>query len=115
MKPFMSDDFLLNSEAAQRLYFDYAAEQPIYDYHCHLPPKEIAENHKFKNLAEIWLHHDHYKWRVLRTAGVDERLITGDASDEEKYRIWAETLPKTLGNPIYHWTHLELRRPFGIT
>ncbi len=115
MKPFMSDDFLLNSEAAQRLYFDYAAEQPIYDYHCHLPPKEIAENHKFKNLAEIWLHHDHYKWRVLRTAGVDERFITGDASDEEKYRIWAETLPKTLGNPIYHWTHLELRRPFGIT
>ena len=114
MKAFLDDNFLLTTEAAQRLYFDYATDQPIYDYHCHLSPQLIAENHAFKNLAEIWLAGDHYKWRVLRTAGVDERFITGDASDEEKYRVWAETVPKALGNPVYHWTHLELRRPFGI-
>lgn len=114
MKAFLDDNFLLTTEAAERLYFDYAADQPIYDYHCHLPPQLIADDHQFKNLAEIWLAGDHYKWRVLRTAGVDERFITGNASDEEKYRVWSETVPKALGNPVYHWTHLELRRPFGI-
>lgn len=114
MKPFLDDNFLLQTKAAERLYFDYAENQPIYDFHCHLPPKDIAENKNFRNLAEIWLAGDHYKWRVLRTAGVDERLITGDASDYEKYQVWAKTVPLTLGNPIYHWTHLELRRPFGI-
>lgn len=115
MKAFLDDTFLLNSDAAERLYFEYAEQQPIYDYHCHLSPQLIAENHQFSNLTEIWLTGDHYKWRVLRTAGVDERLITGNSSDEEKYRAWAETLPKTLGNPVYHWTHLELKRPFGIS
>lgn len=115
MKNFLDDNFLLQTDCAQRLYFDYAEQQPIYDYHCHLPTKDIAENKNFRNLAEIWLAGDHYKWRVLRTAGVDENLITGSATDYEKYQIWAKTVPLTLGNPIYHWTHLELRRPFGIT
>ncbi|WP_085248328.1 glucuronate isomerase [Gilliamella mensalis] len=114
MKKFLDDNFLLQSKAAQRLYFDYAEGQPIYDYHCHLPPKDIAEDKNFRNLTEIWLAGDHYKWRVLRTAGIDEKLITGDASDYDKYLIWAKVVPLTLGNPIYHWTHLELRRPFGI-
>lgn len=114
MKPFMNDSFLLSTSAAERLYFDYAAPQPIFDYHCHLPPKDVAENRQFNNLAEIWLAGDHYKWRVLRTAGVDEQLITGNADDYDKYLAWAAVVPKTLGNPIYHWTHLELRRPFGI-
>ncbi|GKX51474.1 glucuronate isomerase [Budvicia aquatica] len=114
MKPFMNDSFLLSTSAAERLYFDYAVPQPIFDYHCHLPPKDVAENRQFNNLAEIWLAGDHYKWRVLRTAGVDEQLITGNADDYDKYLAWAAVVPKTLGNPIYHWTHLELRRPFGI-
>ncbi|OCG44292.1 glucuronate isomerase [Gilliamella sp. Choc5-1] len=114
MKNFLDENFLLQTEVAQRLYFDYAADQPIYDYHCHLPPKDIADNKNFRNLAEIWLAGDHYKWRVLRTAGVDEKFITGSASDYEKYLAWAKVVPLTLGNPIYHWTHLELRRPFGI-
>lgn len=108
MKPFMNDSFLLSTSAAERLYFDYAAPQPIFDYHCHLPPKDVAENRQFNNLAEIWLAGDHYKWRVLRTAGVDEQLITGNADDYDKYLAWAAVVPKTLGNPIYHWTHLEL-------
>ncbi|MDF7667065.1 glucuronate isomerase [Orbaceae bacterium ESL0727] len=115
MKPFLDDNFLLQTDAAQRLYFDYAENQPIYDFHCHLPPKDIAKNKQFRNLAEIWLAGDHYKWRVLRTAGVNEKFITGDATDYEKYQMWAKTVPLTLGNPVYHWTHLELRRPFGIT
>ncbi|SFC12866.1 glucuronate isomerase [Pragia fontium] len=115
MKAFLGDDFLLTTDAAQRLYFEHAAPQPIFDYHCHLPPKDVMEDRQFGNLAEIWLAGDHYKWRVLRTAGVDERLITGDASDYEKYLAWASVVPKTLGNPIYHWTHLELKRPFGIS
>lgn len=114
MKKFLDDNFLLQTDAAQKLYFDYAQDQPIYDYHCHLPPKDIAENKNFRNLAEIWLAGDHYKWRVLRTAGIDEKYITGDASDYEKYLTWAKVVPLTLGNPIYHWTHLELKRPFGI-
>lgn len=116
MKPFMDDDFLLQSEVARRLYHEVAAEMPIYDYHCHLNPQEIAEDRQFANLGQIWLEGDHYKWRAMRAAGVDEALITGHATrDYDKYLAWAQTVPKTLGNPLYHWTHLELRRPFGIT
>lgn len=114
MKSFLDDNFLLQTDAAKRLYFDYAQDEPIYDYHCHLSPKEIAENKNFRNLAEIWLAGDHYKWRVLRTAGINENLITGNATDYDKYLTWAKVVPLTLGNPIYHWTHLELKRPFGI-
>lgn len=116
MKPFMSEDFLLKTETARRLYHDYAAGMPIYDYHCHLSPREIAEDRQFDNLGQIWLEGDHYKWRALRCAGVEEALITGNqSSDYEKYLAWANTVPQTLGNPLYHWTHLELKRPFGIT
>ncbi|MCV9878800.1 glucuronate isomerase [Brenneria izbisi] len=115
MSPFLSEDFLLDSEFARRLYYEYAVDQPIFDYHCHLPPEQIAENYRFKNLYDIWLKGDHYKWRAMRTNGVPERLCTGDASDWEKFAAWAATVPHTLGNPLYHWTHLELRRPFGIT
>ena len=115
MKPFLDEDFLLSTPTAQRLYHEYAASQPIYDYHCHLNPRMVAENKPFANLAEIWLAGDHYKWRGMRSAGIDERFITGDASDYEKFQAWAKTVPMCLGNPLYHWTHLELRRPFGIT
>lgn len=115
MKNFMDEDFLLSNETARRLYHDYAQSQPIFDYHCHLNPKEIAENRRFNDLTEIWLEGDHYKWRALRTAGVEERLITGNATNYEKYLAWAKTVPLCIGNPLYHWTHLELRRPFGIT
>lgn len=111
---FIHDDFLLESEQAKRLYHDYARALPIIDYHCHLPPEEIAQNRSFRNLTHIWLAGDHYKWRAMRTSGVDERFITGVASDWEKFEKWAQTVPKTLRNPLYHWTHLELRRPFGI-
>ncbi|HDT4956769.1 TPA: glucuronate isomerase [Enterobacter kobei] len=115
MTPFMTDDFLLDTEFARRLYHDYAKDQPIFDYHCHLPPQQVAENYRFKNLYDIWLKGDHYKWRAMRTNGVAERLCTGDASDREKFDAWAATVPHTIGNPLFHWTHLELRRPFGIT
>ncbi|MEX0424899.1 glucuronate isomerase [Providencia rettgeri] len=116
MKTFLCEDFLLNNEIARRLYHDYAATMPIYDYHCHLNPREIAENRQFDNLGQIWLEGDHYKWRGMRSAGIPESLITGsETSDHEKYQAWAKTVPITLGNPLYHWTHLELRRPFGIT
>lgn len=115
MTPFMSEDFLLDTEFARRLYHDYAKDQPIFDYHCHLPPQQVAENYRFKNLYDIWLKGDHYKWRAMRTNGVPERLCTGEASDREKFNAWAATVPHTIGNPLYHWTHLELRRPFGIT
>ncbi len=115
MKEFMCEDFLLSNETAKRLYHEHAADQPIYDYHCHLNPAEIAGDRQFANLGQIWLEGDHYKWRGMRSAGIDERLITGDASDYEKYLAWAKTVPMTLGNPLYHWTHLELRRPFGVT
>lgn len=115
MKKFMCEDFLLSTPTARNLYHDYAKDMPIFDYHCHLSPQEIAENRKFDNLAQIWLEGDHYKWRALRSCGVPEQLITGNSSDEEKYKIWAQTVPKCIGNPIYHWTHLELKRPFGIT
>jgi glucuronate isomerase len=111
---FLSDDFLLDNQTAKLLYFDYAAKMPIYDYHSHLPVKDIAEDRQFRNLAEIWLYGDHYKWRAMRTHGIDERFITGDASDFEKFQKWAQTVPYCIGNPLYHWTHLELKRYFGI-
>lgn len=114
MAAFITDDFLLDTEFARRLYHDYAAGQPIIDYHCHLPPQLIAEDHRFSNLYEIWLKGDHYKWRAMRTNGVAERLCTGDAPDYDKFLAWAATVPHTLGNPLFHWTHLELKRPFGI-
>ncbi|QKJ88755.1 glucuronate isomerase [Paramixta manurensis] len=115
MSGFMTEDFLLNGEFARRLFHDYAADQPIFDYHCHLPPQQIAENYRFKNLYDIWLKGDHYKWRAMRANGVAEAFCTGDASDRQKFDAWAATVPHTIGNPLYHWTHLELRRPFGIT
>lgn len=112
---FIHDDFLLGDDSAKKLFHDYAKSMPIIDYHCHLPPAEIASDHRFENMTQIWLKGDHYKWRALRAAGVDERYITGDASDFDKFETWARTVPKALRNPLYHWTHLELRRPFGIT
>jgi glucuronate isomerase len=112
MKSFIHDDFLLESKTARRLYHEVAAVQPIIDYHCHLPPALIAVNHQFRNLYEIWLAGDHYKWRAMRSNGMAERLITGDASDYEKFMAWAATVPYTLRNPLYHWTHLELKRYF---
>ncbi|MCG6929941.1 MAG: glucuronate isomerase [Desulfofustis sp.] len=115
MKPFLSDDFLLQNKSAQRLYHEYAASMPIFDYHCHLPVDEIAADRKFENLTAIWLNGDHYKWRAMRANGIDERFITGDAPDEEKFMAWAKTVPKTLRNPLFHWTHLELKNPFGIS
>ncbi|BCX50377.1 glucuronate isomerase [Haloferula helveola] len=107
-------DFLLHSPSAKRLFHEVADGLPIYDYHCHLPPDEIARNHRWSNLTELWLGGDHYKWRLLRANGIDERFITGDAAPEEKFQAWAATVPKTLRNPIHHWTHLELQRYFGI-
>ena len=114
MTPFLSDDFLLQTESAKRLYHEYAKDMPIYDYHCHLPVREIAENKIFENLTQVWLYGDHYKWRAMRTNGVHEKYITGDATDFEKFEAWGATVPKTLCNPLYHWTHLELKRYFGI-
>jgi glucuronate isomerase len=114
MKNFLDNDFLLNTESAKRLYHDHAAALPIIDYHCHLPPQEIAENHRFGNLTEIWLRGDHYKWRAMRFNGIDESFITGEKSDWEKFLKWAETVPYTFRNPLYHWSHLELQRYFGI-
>jgi glucuronate isomerase len=111
---FIEENFLLQNRTAQRLYRKYAEGKPILDYHNHLPPKEIAENRNFANLAEIWLGGDHYKWRAMRAAGVDERYITGNAQPREKFLAWARTVPLTVRNPLYHWTHLELKRYFGI-
>ena len=115
MKAFLDDNFLLSNDVSQKLYHHYAAPQPILDYHCHLSAQDIAENHRFANLYEIWLDGDHYKWRAMRANGVAERYITGDASPYEKFLAWARTVPYTLRNPLYHWTHLELQRYFGIT
>jgi glucuronate isomerase len=112
---FIHDDFLLSNEPARALYHEYASKQPIIDYHNHLLPAQIAGNHQFQNLFEIWLAGDHYKWRAMRTNGVAERFVTGNASPEEKFSAWAETVPYTLRNPLYHWSHLELERHFGIT
>ncbi len=114
MKPFLSENFLLQTESAQRLYHEFASSMPIFDYHCHLPVDEIADDKKFANLTAIWLNGDHYKWRAMRTNGIDEHYITGSASDEEKFMAWARTVPKTIRNPLYHWTHLELKKPFGL-
>lgn len=111
---FLNDDFLLSTDLAKTLYHEHAANMPIIDYHCHLDPKEIYENQSFRNLTEAWLAGDHYKWRLMRANGVPESQITGDASDYDKFLAWARTVPRTVGNPLYSWTHLELRRFFGI-
>lgn len=113
MKPFMDENFLLRTECAQKLYHDYAEGMPILDYHCHINPQEIAEDRQFSNITEVWLGGDHYKWRQMRSNGVDEYYITGDAPAREKFQKWAETLEKLIGNPLYHWSHLELKRYFG--
>lgn len=114
-KEFIHDNFLLDTKTAERLYHLFAEKMPIIDYHCHLSPKDIAENRQFENMTQLWLNGDHYKWRAMRSCGVQERFITGPASDWEKFEQWAATVPKTLRNPLYHWTHLELKRPFGIS
>ena len=115
MKKFMDENFLLQTETAQKLYHEHAAKMPIIDYHCHLIPKMVADDYQFKSLTEIWLGGDHYKWRAMRTNGVDERYCTGkDTTDWEKFEKWAETVPYTMRNPLYHWTHLELKTAFGI-
>ena len=111
---FINDNFMLRTETARRLYHEYAADMPIIDYHCHLVPAQIANNVSFKNITELFLGGDHYKWRAMRSNGVDEKYITGDAPDREKFQKWAETMPYLLGNPLYHWTHLELKRYFDI-
>ena len=113
MKAFMDQDFLLSTEAAKQLYHNYAAEMPIADYHCHIDPKEIWENRRFENITQLWLGGDHYKWRVMRSNGVEEYYITGDAPDREKFQKFAEALPRAIGNPMYHWCHLELKNYFG--
>ncbi|WP_340105645.1 glucuronate isomerase [Rhodohalobacter sp. 8-1] len=114
MKAFLTDDFLLQTKIAKTLYHDYASVQPIIDYHCHLTPADIDSDKNFANLTKIWLDGDHYKWRAMRTFGIDEKYITGDAPDKEKFLKWAETVPYTVRNPLYHWTHLELQRYFNI-
>jgi glucuronate isomerase len=114
MRKFMGEEFLLPTRAARRLYNDYAKDMPIMDFHCHLPVRQIAENASFSGLTEAWLAGDHYKWRAMRSNGVPERLITGDSSEKEKFLAWAAVVPTTIGNPLYHWTHLELKRYFGI-
>ena len=111
---FIHNDFLLRTKTAARLYHQFAEDQPVLDYHCHLSPRDIAKNRQFKNLFEIWLEGDHYKWRAMRANGVAERFCTGDATPFEKFQAWAATVPHTLRNPLYHWTHLELKRYFGI-
>ena len=114
MKQFITDDFLLKNEIAKKLYNDYAKNLPIIDYHCHIDAKEIAEDKRFKNITELWLGGDHYKWRYMRAAGVDEKYITGDASDKEKFIKWIEVLSSAIGNPLYHWSHMELKKYFGF-
>ncbi len=114
MKPFLDENFLLKTKTAQKLYHEYAKSMPLIDYHCHLSPQQIAENVQFKNITDAWLSGDHYKWRAMRTNGVDESYCTGNKSDEEKFLKWADTVPYTMRNPLYHWTHLELQRYFGI-
>ena len=115
MKTFNDENFVLDTPAAQKLYHEYAEGLPIIDYHCHLIPEYVASDHKFPNLSKIWLEGDHYKWRAMRTNGVDERYCTGaDTTDWEKFEKWAETVPYTMRNPLYHWTHLELKTAFGV-
>ncbi len=113
MKKFLDKDFILSNATAQILYHEYAAQMPIVDYHCHVSPKEIYEDVHFENIAQLWLAGDHYKWRIMRSDGVDEKYITGDASWSEKFRKFAESLPRAIGNPMYHWCHLELKKYFG--
>lgn len=113
MKAFLDKDFLLSSDMAKTLYHDFAANMPILDYHCHINPQEIYEDRKFDTITQVWLGGDHYKWRQMRSNGIDEKYVTGDSTDWEKFKAWAETMPKLIGNPLYHWSHLELRRYFG--
>jgi glucuronate isomerase len=115
MRPFISENFLLTNKTAEKLYHNYAENQPVIDFHCHLSPAMIADDRKFTNLTQAWLEGDHYKWRAMRTNGIDEKYCTGNATDREKFTKWSETVPYTIGNPLYHWTHLELARYFGIT
>lgn len=114
MGSFITDNFLLQTKTAQDLYHRHAAKMPIFDYHCHIPPQDIATDRRFTNITQIWLYGDHYKWRAMRTNGVDEKYCTGNASDWEKFEKWAMTVPYTFRNPLYHWTHLELKRFFGV-
>jgi glucuronate isomerase len=114
MKGFLDENFLLQTETAKKLYHDFAEDMPVIDYHCHLPVQQIADDINFENLTQIWLYGDHYKWRAMRTNGVDESYITGDKTDFEKFEKWAEVVPYTLRNPLYHWTHLELQRYFDV-
>jgi len=115
MKPFLNEHFLLDNKSANRLYHEFAAGMPIIDYHNHLPPAEIAGNKTYKNITEVWLKGDHYKWRAMRANGIEEKYITGKGRDKKKFLKWAETVPYTMRNPLYHWTHLELQRYFGIS
>lgn len=114
MSKFLSENFLLQSESAKQLYHNHAAGLPIYDYHCHLPAKQIADDHNFENITQAWLYGDHYKWRAMRTNGIEEKYITGSASDKEKFLKWAQTVPHCMRNPLYHWSHMELKKPLGI-
>lgn len=114
MKKFLDENFMLQNATAEKLYHEHAANMPIIDYHCHLSPGDIANDRKFENLTKIWLEGDHYKWRAMRTNGVDEKYITGEADDYAKFLKWAETVPYTMRNPLYHWTHMELKKPFKI-
>ncbi|MDR0729468.1 MAG: glucuronate isomerase, partial [Prevotellaceae bacterium] len=113
---FLNENFLLHTPTARELYHNHAATMPIIDYHCHLNPEYIAADHRFNNLTQLWLEGDHYKWRAMRANGIDERFCTGeDTEDWEKFEKWAATVPYTMRNPLYHWTHLELKTAFGIT
>ena len=114
MRPFLDKDFLLSTETAKKLYHEIAEQLPILDYHCHLDPREIYEDRRFENITQVWLGGDHYKWRLMRSFGIEEKYITGDATDREKFQAWAETLALAVGNPLYHWTHLELKNYFGF-
>jgi len=114
MKPFIHENFMLGNKTAEKLYHKYSGNQPIIDFHCHLSPAMIAEDRQFENLTQAWLEGDHYKWRAMRTNGISEKYCTGNASDADKFMMWAKTVPYTLGNPLYHWTHLELARYFNI-
>ena len=115
MEKFMTNDFLLKTKTARKLYHNHAGKMPIIDYHCHINPMEIYEDKRYNTVTEVWLGGDHYKWRAMRSCGVPEHYITGNATPAEKFQKWAETLPNLIGNPLYHWTHLELQRYFGIT
>ena len=114
MQQFMDQDFLLTTDTAKWLYHEVAEQLPIIDYHCHINPQEIAEDRKFDNISQVWLGGDHYKWRYMRTNGTSEEIVTGDTDDREKFRAFAAVMPRLIGNPMYHWSHLELQRVFGI-